>query len=147
MESRYSKFTLLISNINKAINHIKTNEMQKFGLKCSHVSCLYYLSKKPDGVTASELCSLCDEDKGAISRSLDYLEKENYIKYNDNEIKKKYRAKIVLTAKGKSISDEIVNITDNAVDIGSFGINEQEKEIMYKCLESISENLNKYRDK
>ncbi len=144
MISRYSKFTTLISNINRAINHIKAEEMQQFGLKSFHVSCLYYIYKFNDGLTASELCSLCEEDKGAISRSIDLLINNGFIMYENDDNKKKYRAKLFLTDKGKEVAERVNKITENAVEIGSKGLTEKEREIMYKCLDIISNNLNKY---
>ena len=144
MISRYSKFTTLISNINRAINHIKAEEMQQFCLKSFHVSCLYYIYKFNDGLTASELCSLCEEDKGAISRSIDLLINNGFIMYENDDNKKKYRAKLFLTDKGKEVAERVNKITENAVEIGSKGLTDKEREIMYKCLDIISNNLNKY---
>ena len=145
MISRYSKFTTLISNINRAINHIKSEEMQQFGLKSFHVSCLYYINRFEDGLTASELCNLCEEDKGAISRSIDFLESNGFVMYQNDDInKKKYRAKLFLTDKGKKVADRVNKITENAVEIGSKGLTQQERETLYKCLDIISNNLNKY---
>lgn len=148
MDNRYSKFTILISNINKYINKIKTEEMAEFGLKAVHVSCLFYLNKHEDGLTASQLCSLCEEDKALISRSLDYLEdQELVICQNNEENNKKYRAKLFLTDKGKDIAKKITIITDNAVENGSNGVSHSDRETMYKTLEIISENLKKICDK
>ena len=147
MISRYSKFTTLISNINRSINHIKTEEMQQFGLKSFHVSCLYYINKFEDGLTATELCNLCEEDKGAISRSIDFLVQHGFVQYDNDDNKKKYRAKIHLTLTGKEVAKRVNTITEKAVEIGSTGLTDNERETMYKCLEIISNNLNKYCDK
>lgn len=78
MEERFETFTVLIARINRGIKRIKAEEMAEFGLKGPHVSCLYYLSCCGE-MTAAELCERCDEDKAAISRSLDDLEKNGYI--------------------------------------------------------------------
>ena len=83
MEERFETFTVLIARISRSIKRIKADEMADFELKGPHVSCLYYLSQQ-DGMTAAELCERCDEDKAAISRSLDDLEKNGYIKNSDN---------------------------------------------------------------
>ena len=83
MEERFETFTVLIARISRGIKRIKADEMADFELKGPHVSCLYYLSQQ-DGMTAAELCERCDEDKAAISRSLDDLEKNGYIKNSDN---------------------------------------------------------------
>ncbi|MGN0961877.1 MAG: MarR family winged helix-turn-helix transcriptional regulator [Christensenellales bacterium] len=148
MENRYNKFTLLISVINRSINKIKSEEMSKFGLKSYHVSCLFYLYKNLDcGLTASELCALCEEDKGTISRSLNYLENYGYIICKEDNSKKKYRAKLHLTQQGRKIAQKITQITDEAVEKGSCGITEEERVIMYKSLDIISDNLKKICEK
>ena len=77
---RFETFTNTIAKISRNIKRIKSNEMQKFNLKTPHVSCLYFLYKKDGSLTAKELCDVCDEDKAAISRSIEHLEKENFIK-------------------------------------------------------------------
>ena len=75
---RFKLFTSLMSKINKSIRKIKAMEMAEFNLKSTHVSCLYYLYEE-DTLTAKELCDICEEDKAAISRTLDYLESNGYL--------------------------------------------------------------------
>ena len=43
MDERFQKFTLLLTAVGRSIHRIKTEEMARFNLKSSHVSCLYYL--------------------------------------------------------------------------------------------------------
>ena len=73
MQERFKTFTILVSNINRCIHKIKTEEMADFNLKSSHVSCLYYIYKE-NSLTAKELCGLCGEDKANISRTIKFLE-------------------------------------------------------------------------
>lgn len=84
MENRFKLFTVLTSKISRCIRKIKTEEMDEFNLKSTHVSCLYYLYEE-NSLTAKELCDVCDEDKAAISRSLDYIEHSKSI-WNNEEI-------------------------------------------------------------
>ena len=69
MNDRFETFTVLISSVSRSIRRIKTETMAEYNLKSPHVSCLYYLYKRP-GMTAAELCELCEEDKAAASRSI-----------------------------------------------------------------------------
>ena len=98
MEERFETFTVLIARISRSIKRIKAEEMADFELKGPHVSCLYYLSQQ-DSMTASELCERCDEDKAAISRSLDDLEKNGYITCQSGS-GKRYKSPLRLTEKG-----------------------------------------------
>ena len=43
MEERFQAFTVLVSNLNRCIYKIKTEEMAEYNLKSSHVSCIYYI--------------------------------------------------------------------------------------------------------
>ena len=83
MQERFKTFTVLISKINRSIKKIKTEEMDEFNLKSHHVSCLYYLYKS-NSLTAKELCDICAEDKAALSRSLEDLERNGYIECDSN---------------------------------------------------------------
>jgi DNA-binding MarR family transcriptional regulator len=91
-------------------------------------------------LTSKELCERCEEDKATISRSLDYLEKNNYI-ICKSESKKRYNAPFVLTERGmragKRIADKIAAVLDEI----STGISDADRAIFYRCLNIISENI------
>ena len=48
--------------------------MEKYGLKGPHAQCLLAMRRNPQGITASQLCTICDKDKAAISRTVAELE-------------------------------------------------------------------------
>ena len=106
MEERFAAFTVLIAKINRNIRRIKTEEMAEFHLKGPHVACLYHLTTAGP-LTAGELCDRCDEDKAAISRSLDFLEKEGYL-VCDSSARKRYRSPLRLTEKGEATGRRIM---------------------------------------
>lgn len=146
MEQRYEAFTIQIAKMSRIIRKIKTEEMQEFNLKSPHVSCLYYLYKSGEGLTAKELCDVCDEDKAAISRSIDYLENSGYI-LCDSKKEKRYKSPLSLTDKGKQIGEIIANKIDRIVSSASEGLSEQNRKIMYESLSLIENNLQKICDK
>ena len=59
MEERFELFTALITKISRSIKKIKNQEVEEYGLRSPHVSCLYYLYIT-DGLTATELCERCE---------------------------------------------------------------------------------------
>lgn len=75
-----------VAKISRSIRRIKAEEMSEFHLKGPHVSCLYYLTQLGP-LTAGQLCDRCEEDKAAVSRSLEYLEQNGYVTRPD----KRYR--------------------------------------------------------
>lgn len=146
MEERFEMFTVLISKISRCIKKMKSEEMRDFDLKSPHVSSIYYLYKC-GSLTAKELGDMCGEDKGAISRSIEYLESNGYI-ICDDENKKRYRSPLALTESGKTIGEQIAIKIDKILTIASNGLTEEKRKIMYEGLNLISNNLenlcNKY---
>ena len=131
MEERFAAFTVLIAKINRNIRRIKTEEMAEFHLKGPHVACLYHLTTAGP-LTAGELCDRCDEDKAAISRSLDFLEKEGYL-VCDSSARKRYRSPLRLTEKGEATGRRIMEKIDRIVREATLRAQNREEEILRKA--------------
>jgi len=145
MEERFKIFTIHIAKISRCIRKIKTEEMAEFNLKSPHVSCLYYLYNKNGELTAKELCDICEEDKAAISRSIDYLENCGYLKCN-SKTEKRYKSPLFLTEKGKEVGKHVSTKIDNVLNLASAGLSDNDREYFYKSLMLISSNLQKICD-
>ncbi|NLJ64129.1 MAG: MarR family transcriptional regulator [Christensenellaceae bacterium] len=139
MQERFEAFTVLINRISRNIRKIKSQEISAFNLKSAHISCLYYLYKN-DGLTATELCEHCEEDKAAISRSLDYLEKNCYI-VCDSQHAKRYKSPFSLTDKGRKVGKEIIDKINEILDEVGTGITQEERIAFYRSLSIISDSL------
>jgi len=139
MEERFRKFTVLMTKIRRSIQKIKAEEMAEYDLKSPHVSCLYYICKAGE-LTAKELCDICDEDKASVSRSIVQLEEKGYVVCSSTA-KKRYRAQITLTDKGKAIAENVVEKIDKILDFVGRDLSDADREIFYRCLFDISENL------
>ena len=139
MEERFETFTVLIARINRGIKRIKAEEMAEFGLKGPHVSCLYYLSCCGE-MTAAELCERCDEDKAAISRSLDNLEKNGYITCASGA-GRRYKSPLRLTEKGKTVGCAISEKIIRIVDAASEGLSEEDLAHFRRCVAVFSRNI------
>lgn len=139
MKERFETFTMLINRISRNIRKIKKQEMAEYDLKSAHISCLYYLYSF-DGLTATDLCEKCEEDKATISRSLDYLEKRGFLTYETKNIKR-YRSPINLTDFGTTVAQKIADKIDCALQQVGMGLSEEERVSFYKSLFIISKNL------
>lgn len=138
MQEGFKSFAVMIKKINRDIKRLKTELMAEFNLKCPHVSSFYYLYT--DGpLTAKELCNLCQEDKGALSRSIDYLEKEGFIESVDK--KKKYKSPLCLTEKGKKIGKHLADKIDLLFISASKNVSETDRKILFESLEKVSNSL------
>lgn len=141
MKERYETFTVLINRISRNIRKIKNFEMAEYNLRSLHISCLYCLYKEK-GLSATELCERCEEDKAAISRSLDYLEKNGFL-FCDSKAQKKYRSPLVLTEKGSEAGKQIADKIDDVLNEISYGLTDEERTEFYKSLTVISNSLDK----
>lgn len=139
MEERFKTFTVLIASISRTIRRIKTEEMAELDLKSVHVSCLYYLYKEKS-LTAKELCDVCEEDKANVSRSIKFLEANGYI-YAEHANKKRYQTPLVLTEKGRATGKLVAEKIDRVLMAASEGLSENDREVMYRSLALINENL------
>lgn len=147
MNNRFETFTTDIASIYKNIQKIKKYEMNKIGLKGTHVTCMNLLNNSTDGLTATEICSLAKEDKAGISRALSELFEIGFVKYlTDEEAndKRKYRAKVTLTDKGTASAVKMNEAIINAVNYAGSDISDENRIILYSALSSISNNLDEY---
>lgn len=142
MLERYETFTVLIAKLSKCIRKIKSEEMSEYNLKNSHVSCLYYLYKM-EALTATKLCEICGEDKASISRAIDFLEENGYINCSSTA-KKRYNSVLILTEKGQQIASKIAEKIDKILEKVIIGLNNDDRVIMYKSLNLISNNLESF---
>ena len=107
MIERFENLTAGVSQIYRSIQRIKKHRMTSMGLKGTHVMCIHYLNLHPEGLTATDLCNLCREDKAGISRSLSDLEAQGFIAYGTSQGQKKYRAKAQLTKEGRKYAVKV----------------------------------------
>ena len=139
MNERFETFTVLIAKINRSIRKLKNQEMSEYGLRSSHISCLYYLYVK-GALTAKELCIVCEEDKANISRSIAFLEGEGYITCG-KETSKRYLTPLHLTPKGERVAAEIAERIGEVLQQAGNGLCEADRAVLYRSLELIASNL------
>lgn len=138
---RFELFTILISNINRNVKKLKNMEMTEYNLKGIHASCIYYLHIN-NSLTACELCNKCAEDKATISRTLNFLEKNDYVVCKSN-CTKRYNSPFELTEKGELIGKKIVDSVNNVLDKVNGCLSNEERINFYKSLDKISNDLEK----
>lgn len=144
MKERFELFTILIHRIGRNIKKIENREMAEYGLRSAHVSCLYYLYLSR-GLTLTELCERCEEDKATISRAVGYLEKNGYL-VSDGKQVKRYKYPLVLTALGREMGEKILNKVNSVLERMNDGLTEEERSAFYRSLSIISEGLDRVAD-
>lgn len=138
---RFEAFTTSVTKAYKSIQKIKLAEAERIGLKATHVMYMYYLGKNPEGLTATELCKLCIEDKAAVSRTIVDLTKKGFVMPAKTDSNRKYRTRTILTEEGKAINNNINEAIAIAVSKASKDLSESERENFYRVFFSITDNL------
>ena len=139
-ENRFELFDVSVSLICKNLQKIKTEIMQTYGLKSSHVLFMVQLGGSSDGLTASELSQAGHMDKAQISRVVSELTDKGYIT-RSQAYGKKYKYRLTLTEAGRKIAGELDRLIDRALDYVSGSIPRSDLEIFYRTLFTINDNL------
>ena len=138
---RFEAFTTSVTKAYKCIQKIKLTEAERIGLKANHVMYMYYLGKNPEGLTATELCKLCVEDKAAVSRAIVDLTEKGFVKPSEMDSARKYRTKIMLTQEGNEINKKLNEAIAIAVNKASSSLSEIDRENFYSILFNITDNI------
>lgn len=141
MIQRFEDFVTGITACYKYIQRIKSMEMTEFGLKGTHVMCLFHLRLHPQGLTSAQLSSLCAEDKAATSRTVRELRERGYV---CSVSEKNYRAPLLLTEDGHALFQRMEPLIQEWVSAGGDGLTAQERDNFYDTLEKIANNLRKH---
>ena len=142
MIGRFERFSYAISEISRLWHRIAGEEMGKYGLKGAYSVYFTTLYRYPNGLTAAQLVDLCSRDKADVSRAMSLLEGKGLVCRADPE-GKAYRAMLILTEEGRQIASHINTRAEAAVELASFGLPEEKREIFYEALELITANLQK----
>lgn len=137
MLERFEQFSASISAIYRDIQKIEKAEMDRLGYKGAFAQYLVFLRRHPDGMTAAEICELCDRDKAAVSRVITEMEEKGLV----TRVGQAYRAKVMLTEIGMDAADFVACRAELAVLKAGAGISDRSREIFYEALTSIAANL------
>ena len=136
MVERFEKFSLSIAEISRCWHKLAAEEMKVYGLKGAHALYLTTLYRYPEGITVPELCELCLKDKSDASRMLAILEKKELVRKEGG-----YGGKVQLTEAGLQAARQVRSRVCRAVEEAGKDLSAEEREIFYKALGSITENL------
>lgn len=136
MVERFERFSLAIAEISRCWHKLAGEEMQVYGLKGAHALYLTTLYRHPEGVTVPELCELCLKDKSDASRMLAILEEKGLVSKQGG-----YGGKVVLTEAGRAAAYQVRRRACRAVAEAGRDLTEEERDVFYRALESITDNL------
>jgi DNA-binding MarR family transcriptional regulator len=140
MISKYELFSASVSSLYRDIQRIERRETAKYGMKGPHAQCLLAMSRYPEGITATQICDICEKDKAAVSRTLAELE-ENGLVLRTARNGSRYRALLTLTEKGKDAARTVNEKAQIAVELAGAGLDDAQREVFYAVLDVIAGNL------
>jgi len=140
MLSRFEQFSFVISGIHRYVQKLERDEMIKYGYKGAYAQYLAVLSRYPDGLTAAQLCDICDKDKAAVSRiSAEMEAKGLLLRVCDHD--NRYRALLKLTDEGQKAADHVCRKASAAVAAVGNQLTDEERAAFYTALNLIASKL------
>ncbi len=140
--NRYEEFVRSITALNRCITRIENDAMKQFDLHGADELVLMELKYHPEGLSSSELCRICESDKGAMSRTLARLLGKGIIEQEKAD-GKKYGIPMRLTDKGIAVTDEMEKIIRKIVEASSADMDEESRHHFYQALKEITANMKK----
>lgn len=137
---RFERFSRMISEISRHWHKLTAAEMEKYGLKGPHSVYLMTLYRRPEGLTASQLCEECGKDKADVSRMMSIMEQKGLI-VRENPTTNQYRGVFRLTDAGQEAAAFVQRRASLAVELAGRDLTDGQRAAMYAALSSIAENL------
>lgn len=140
-QERFEDFVGVISALSKEIQRIKMVEAAKLGIKGADVMLLFQLARHPQGLTSAELARRCGVTRAAVSRSLASLEDGGFVVVQPDCGAGRYRAAVVLSARGVDAMASATQIIDRVVSESGDAVSPHNRAIMYSSLSAILDQL------
>ncbi len=140
MVERFELFSYSIFEISRHWHRIAAEEMEKYGLKGPYAAYFITLDRFEEGVSGAQLCKLCGRDKADVSRAVSYLTEQGLVQ-KDTSDRSLRRGLLKLTEQGKKIAEQVKNRVCLAVEIAGKDLTEETREIFYRALVTITDNL------
>ena len=140
---RFREFSGLVSRAEKALQRVKTENVKDYGLRGVHVSCLLALHERPEGLTATELASVCGVDRAQISRVTAELRGLDLVCEASPGPRRRYRGALELTEEGRAAAAEMAGIVDEKLQRVSGDIPPEELTVFYRVFGAIVDRLEK----
>jgi len=140
MLDRFETFSLAIAGIYRCLHKIEADEMSKFGLKGSLAQYLFAMRRHPEGITAAQLCEMCDKDKAAVSRAITEMEQKGLVERLRSD-STSYRVPLALTSTGETAAQHVCEKAAVAVELAGNGLTDDQRAVFYGALGLIDRNL------
>ena len=142
-ENALESLIVLNNDIYRDLQKVKASLSDAENFRIMHIVCLYCIYKKEGEIYATHLSDVAHLDKAAISRALADLEVGNYIsKHCEKDTK--YKAKLMLTKKGREEAKRIKDSIDKATSAILKDFDEDEIVTLLSLLEKLNMTVSMY---
>lgn len=139
--TRFAKLALLIDGIHKSIHKMKVEAAPHLGIKAVHIFWIYELMNHTEGLTGAELAAKTMIDRSLISREIEVLKRNGFVRSEDGSGKRNYNARIFLTDEGLALAERILEKVKRVQHEVDRGITDGELESFYSTLTKLSDNF------
>lgn len=136
----YELFPAAVFRLYRDVIRIEQRDMEKHGLRGSMAQYLAMLWQFPEGITAARLSEICDKDKAGVSRTVAQMEQLGLLTRQGGSASG-YRARLVLTDKGKELAGEIRRRGREALAAAGEGMEGEQWESLCRTLWKIADRL------
>lgn len=146
MQHRVTDYMTLVVAAYKKMQQIKKKQTAiygAYGIKSQHVMVLYFLGHNLQGLTVTELASLCCEDKSATSRAVDYLAEQGYVIHEEDSARRRWRSKVTITPSGMRLCRIIDRVSIEASNAVKADISEGDLDVFYRVFHQMVGNMDK----
>ena len=140
MLTNFEEFSLGIHELYRSIHKNESAVMNKYGLRGAYVKYLVAMLQSPGGLTISQICEVCDQDKAAVSRAVSELVGREFI-WRDNPKGNHYRAKLKLTQRGTELAREVCASGEEVFNEAVAVLSEEQKLELYKITGLMFDNI------
>ncbi|SEH85206.1 DNA-binding transcriptional regulator, MarR family [Paenimyroides aquimaris] len=139
-----NKYNLLAGRVPLLINRFLSQKFKVNGIDLTREqwSVLAVLWKK-DGCSQQNLVNATSRDKPGITRLLDNLVKEGYVKREHHKTDRRTNL-IYLTEKGKDIEQSVMKVVNETIDQSTEGLSQEQTLVLRNAFQLIYDNIKKY---
>lgn len=105
-KDRFEIFSASVMRLVRSVQALKARKMAEYDLKGTNAICLCRVLESEDGLTTTELATVCEIDKAQISRCMAELTEKGFVVREMGEVRR-YKQKYLLTPAGRHAALDI----------------------------------------
>lgn len=139
-KDRFEIFSSSVMRLVRSVQALKARKMAEYDLKGTNAICLCRVLESENGLTATELATVCEIDKAQISRSMGELMEKGFV-LKEAAGEKRYKQKYCLTPMGRRAALDISRTFAEIEETVSQNISPSSLDHFYHTLYRLCDNF------